>query len=165
MSKQNLALTGFMGTGKTTIGARIAEKTGSRFIDTDQEIMRLTGRTIPEIFRQDGEAAFRNWEKQVIRSLSDQTGLVIATGGGAILDPENRERLLRGHLVVCLYADPAVIEQRIGQDGSRPLAQGWRDRLAQRQAIYDQLPYQIDTSSKTPDEIAEEVIRLWQSYP
>lgn len=64
MSKPSLALTGFMGTGKTTVGARIAEKTGLRFIDTDQEIMRLTGRTIPQIFQQDGEAAFRKWENR-----------------------------------------------------------------------------------------------------
>lgn len=90
--------------------------------------------------------------------------MVIATGGGAILDPENREWLLQTHLVVCLYADLDVIEHRIGRDGSRPLAQGWRERLAQRQPIYDQLPHQIDTSSKTPDQIAEEVIKLWQSY-
>src|SRR5574341_868352 len=99
----NLILTGFMGTGKTTIGNIVAERLGRRFVDMDHLIMQRAGRTVPEIFKEHGESIFRAWEATFCEELSEPAGLVIATGGGALI-PQNDRPLIQapGNVIACM---------------------------------------------------------------
>jgi len=161
---RNIVITGFMGTGKTTVGRRVAERLNRPFIDTDEEIVRRTGRTIPDIFAHEGEANFRHIERRMCRFLAAQRGYVIATGGGMLVDESNLEVMLASGLVICLNATPEAILQRLrGDSVERPLLKGdWRALLEKRRAAYASIPNQVDTTEKSPDEIAGEVVALWQ---
>ncbi len=112
-----------MGAGKTTVGRALAKKLNRRFIDSDHEIEARTGASIPLIFEIEGEEGFRQREAEVIRDLSAQQGIVLATGGGAILKPENRQCLKAGGVVIYLRASIASILQRTSHDKNRPLLQ------------------------------------------
>lgn len=162
-SARSLVLTGFMGTGKTTIGRRISALTGRPFVDTDDEIVRRAGKSIPTIFRDDGEAAFRALEQRVCKALAHVPGLVVATGGGMLVNAENRALMMNAALVVCLDAPPEVIETRLRSNSDRPLAANWRELLIARQPAYAEIPIHIDTGSKTVDEVAEELIERWRA--
>lgn len=164
INDRNIVLTGFMGTGKSTVGRLLAERLERSFIDSDAEIVRQIGMTIPEIFSQHGEERFRHIERRMCRFLAAQRGLVIATGGGMLVDEGNREVMLASGLVVCLNASTEDISLRLRADKTeRPLLAGdWRALLEKRRAAYDEIPNQIDTTGKTPDEVAEEVMALWQ---
>ena len=116
----NVVLTGFMGTGKTTVGRILAGRLGYGFVDTDEVIESRAG-PIPEIFERDGEAAFREMERSVARELAARTGLVIATGGRMMLDPECVACLEPTADIVCLTASPVTVIERIGDTGGRPL--------------------------------------------
>ena len=98
----NIILTGFMGTGKTSVGREVARRLGRPFIDMDAEIEARTGKSIPAIFAEEGEAHFRNLEAGLCRELSARRGLVIATGGGTLVNEENRRLMSSGGLVICL---------------------------------------------------------------
>lgn len=163
-NNQNIVITGFMGTGKTTVGKLVAEEFQRPFIDTDQEIERRTGRKVQDIFAQDGEGNFRHIERRLCRFLAAQQGLVIATGGGMLVDEGNRDVMLASGLVVCLTASPAAIAKRLGSDTTvRPLLQGdWRALLEKRRPAYEQIPHQIDTTDKQPEDVAGEIVALWQ---
>jgi 3-dehydroquinate synthase len=112
-----------MGAGKTTVGRALAKKLNRRFIDSDHEIEARTGASIPLIFEIEGEDGFRQREAEVIRDLTAQQGIVLATGGGAILRPENRQCLKAGGIVIYLRASIANILQRTSHDKNRPLLQ------------------------------------------
>ncbi|MBN1680786.1 MAG: shikimate kinase [Anaerolineae bacterium] len=165
-SKVNLVLAGFMGTGKTTVGRMAAARLGMAFVDTDDVIMTRAGCSVAQIFAQYGEAAFRQLEADVCRDLAAQRGYVIATGGGALLDPAVVEAFAAASLIVCLQCTLDEILRRVGDDPSRPLFSPDRERLArllaERAALYDGLPHQIDTTGLSPEQAVEEVIRLWQ---
>ncbi|MCI0515933.1 shikimate kinase [candidate division KSB1 bacterium] len=118
---RNVYLLGFMGCGKSTIGLALAQRLRSPFADTDQEIVREAGLTIPEIFARHGEAYFRNLETVVIQRLSQQTDLVIALGGGSVLDPVNWERIQSSGISIYLDYPFEVIFQRVRNDHNRPL--------------------------------------------
>jgi shikimate kinase len=92
-----------------------------------------------------------------------ENNLVIATGGGAIVDDDTRREMLKHGFLVCLTAAPDVIEARIQSVDIRPLAGEWRKRLEERQSIYDNLPRLVDTTAKTPEQVVEEVLSLWQN--
>jgi len=161
---RNLIVTGFMGTGKSTVGQLVAALLGLRFVDSDAEIVARDGRSIPDIFAQDGEAAFRDIERAVILDLANQRGLVIATGGGALINPQTRAAVQASNLVVCLTASPEVIESRLtGTEGARPLAVNWRALLEQRRTVYESFAQRIDTSAQNPQQTAQELAQLWQS--
>ncbi|MBD8657902.1 3-dehydroquinate synthase [Oxalobacteraceae sp. CFBP 13730] len=119
----NIFLVGLMGAGKTTIGRLLARKLNRRFVDADHEIEARTGATIPWIFEIEGEACFRRREADVIRDLSAQQGLVLATGGGAVLDPASRALLAERGTVIYLRASIGSILQRTAHDKNRPLLQ------------------------------------------
>lgn len=112
-----------MGAGKTTVGRLLAKHFGRRFVDADHEIEARTGVRIPTIFEIEGEPGFRRRESQVIAELAREDGLVLATGGGVVLDPANREVLKRTGLVIYLNALPAMLYERTRHDRNRPLLQ------------------------------------------
>lgn len=112
-----------MGAGKTTVGRQLAKHFGRRFVDADHEIEARTGVRIPTIFEIEGEIGFRRRESQVIAELAQEDGLVLATGGGVVLDPANREVLKRTGLVIYLNALPAMLYERTRHDRNRPLLQ------------------------------------------
>ncbi|QDX79920.1 shikimate kinase [Denitratisoma sp. DHT3] len=134
---KSIFLVGLMGAGKSTVGRILARKLRARFVDTDHEIEARTGVSIPTIFEIEGEACFRRRESEVIDALSRESGLVLATGGGAILAPENRQRLRERGVVVYLCASPEVLYERTRHDRGRPLLQV-EDRLAKLQALHSQ---------------------------
>jgi shikimate kinase len=161
--EKNIVITGFMGTGKTTVGRRVAELTNRPFIDTDDEIVKREGKTIPQIFLEDGEFVFRAKERQLCVELAAQRGLVIATGGGMLVDEGNRALMLASGFVVCLDAAPETIARRLAHTTNRPLAQNWQQVLEKRRAIYAQIPIHVYTTDRTPDDVAQEIVRLWHS--
>ena len=170
MNDRNLVITGFMGTGKSEVGRIIAARLEREFVDSDQLVEARAGRTIPEIFEQDGEAHFRALEAEVCRELSVGRGWVVATGGWTLGPPANRAAVEAGGMVVCLHADAPTLIARLGDPEGRPMLQDddWQERmqglLAQRQPTYRSFPFQVDTSRLTKDQIADRVLALWDSF-
>lgn len=167
-SDHNLVLTGFMGTGKTTVGQELAAKLGMEFVDTDELIESRYG-PIAAIFAEQGEGRFRELEAQVAKDLGARQGLVIATGGRMILDPINFKELSRNGRIFCLVATPEEVHDRILSDESRPdrpllqvddPEQRIVELMAQRNSDYQRLP-QLTTGHGGPRVIAEEVAELW----
>lgn len=137
MSKtDNIFLIGPMGVGKTTIGQKLAKKTGKRFVDSDREIEKQTGATISLIFDIEGEAGFRERESRMIDELTAAQGIVLATGGGAVLSEENRKSLQQRGVVIYLSASPELLLKRTAYDQNRPLLQNG-DRRGQINALLE----------------------------
>ncbi|MCD6385794.1 shikimate kinase [Candidatus Sumerlaeota bacterium] len=163
-SRNNIILVGFMGTGKTVVGNALARRLGFNYIDTDDIIEKRAGKTIPEIFAEDGEAHFRQLEKKAIRSLSHYDKYVIASGGGAVIFDENIKQMKNAGVVICLSARPEVIYERIKHNTYRPLLrvpdplQRIKELLAQRQAQYEKADVVIDTSELSVDEVVNSII-------
>ena len=122
-ASRNIFLVGLMGAGKTTVGRQLAQRLGKSFHDTDQEIERRTGVRVATIFEIEGEAGFRAREAQAVAALAGVEDAVLATGGGVVLRPENRERLKAHGFVVYLRAQPRDLWARMRHDRSRPLLQ------------------------------------------
>lgn len=170
-SRRNLVLIGFMGTGKTTVGKLCARELGYTFCDSDAEIVRRAGKPIPDIFAQEGEAAFRQYEREAIADLAAQDGLVIATGGGAVLDPVNAETLRAQGTVVLLTAAPFVVLRRVGDARSRPLlaaADNPRQRilalLRERRPLYEKAAhFQVDTTHVNKTTVAAQVLERFRT--
>jgi len=168
-SPPNIVLTGFMGVGKSAVGREVAARLGRPFVDMDALIEENAGMSINDIFASRGEEYFRALEALTLRELAAQQGMVIATGGGALVDASNREMMARSSLVICLTASVSAIEARIGDAADRPLLAG-PDRqqrimslMQQRAAAYAEIPYWIDTTDKTITQVADEVIALAES--
>jgi shikimate kinase len=161
---QNLALIGFMGTGKSTVGRFVASQLHFKFVDTDELIEARAGRTISEIFTQAGEAAFRNIEAQVVEELGHAQQMVIATGGGLGANEVHLGNLKRHALVVCLWASPQVIWDRVREQSHRPLLQGadpmarMRELLAERERAYKQADVLVNTEMRSIKEVAHHVL-------
>lgn len=137
MKKQtNIYLIGLMGAGKTTIGRQLARRLGRPFFDSDHEIVERTGVPIPTIFEIEGEDGFRRREAQTILELTSVNGIVMATGGGVVLDPENRRRLRTTGWVVYLNVPPLMLYQRTRHDRNRPLLQV-EDPLARLESLHE----------------------------
>jgi len=124
-----------MGAGKTTVGRQLAKRLGRRFLDSDQEIESRTGVKIPIIFEIEGESGFRRRESQTIAELSRERGVVLATGGGAVLNPETRSCLRETGWVVYLSVPPLLLHERTRHDRSRPLLQV-ENPLARLEELY-----------------------------
>lgn len=162
----NIILTGFMGTGKTAVGKRLAKRLGWKFVDVDALIEAKAGMPIARIFSERGEPVFRRLERRLISQVMHDDHQVVATGGGAVLDPESRSRMRSRGLVVCLTAKPQTILARVGHRlAVRPMLAGAANPLArirallsQRARAYVQADLTLDTSGLTVDEVVE---RLW----
>lgn len=185
--KKNLALIGFMGVGKTTVGKTCAQKLGFAYVDTDDLIAEREGMSIASLFQARGEMAFRELESRVIEEISHKSRVVIATGGGAILERRNVENLSKTCFIVHLTAPPEAILRRIGNPASRPL-------LASEESPLDKIKSLSETrkshyreaanvtisavranetvellsssgadEDRTPEEIADEIVALFRN--
>jgi shikimate kinase len=160
----NLALIGFMGTGKTSVGRHVAEQLGFEFIDTDELIQTRTGRIIADIFAKEGEPAFRALEKQVVKELSIREKTLIATGGGLPTNEENLTALKSFALVICLWASPEKIWERVRNQSHRPLLHDAdpqkkiRELLAVREPFYRQADVLINTDLRSVREAAQQIV-------
>jgi shikimate kinase len=159
----NLALIGFMGTGKTSVGRMVAHNLGFDFLDTDELIQSRTDRSISDIFAKEGEPVFRALERQVIAELAKREKMVIATGGGLPANLENLAALKTHALVVCLWLPPEQIWERVRRQSHRPLLHDpdpqkkIRDLLAAREPFYRQADVLINTHLRPPREVAQQI--------
>lgn len=154
-----------MGAGKTTLGRRLAHEIGREFIDLDREIERRTGVTVATIFEIEGEAGFRRREMQLLAEVLPLAGLVVATGGGVVLNPINRARLWASHCVVYLHAEPSLIYARTRHDRSRPLLQvadplaRIRRLVVQRDPLYREVADLVVEAGRDPASLVSELKR------
>jgi shikimate kinase len=166
LGKQNIYLIGPMGTGKTAVGKALARLVGAPFADSDAEIERHAGVDIPYIFDQEGEAGFRRREREVLAELCHRDRLVMATGGGAVLAPENRELLKETGVVVYLHTSAAQQLLRVGSGRGRPMLQGadLAQRLQELSRVREPLYRQIadvtmSTDGRRVPKVAELIAR------
>ena len=168
----NIILIGFSGTGKTLVGREVARLLGLEFVDMDAQIEGRAGKPIRRIFEEDGEPAFRTMEKLVLQDVCSGHSKVVATGGGAVVDPENRELMLRRGLVICLDALPETINHRLTSDtgdslDARPLLSGTeplervKDLKARRQAHYSVAHRTVRTDELTVEQAARQVVKAF----
>ena len=164
--KTDIALIGFMGTGKTAVGKALAETLGREFVETDALIEKKAGKSIPDIFAQDGEIAFRELEIEVIKEVAIKDNVVIACGGGVVLNKINIDRLAKKCFIINLKATPSVIAGRTsGDKGDRPLL-AVSDRLAQIKELMNyRRPFyrraadrEIDTSRLDVNAVVKKII-------
>ncbi len=163
---RNLTITGFMGTGKTTVGQILAERLGRKLVDMDERIEAEFGKTIAEVFADEGEPLFRQAEARLCQTLAGESNLVIATGGGALVSDENQETMAAGGPVVCLTAGVDTILDRVEKFEDRPLLPGDREEkrrnierlLLSRRGAYGRIPLRVPTDDVAPETVAERVI-------
>jgi len=163
---ERIFLIGFMGTGKTTVGSQLASTLDWKLYDSDHEIVKREGRSIPEIFAAEGETYFRQVESSVLAELAELPQAVITTGGGAVLAAANRERMQGAGLVVGLTASIEEIVRRVAADSNRPLLQteaDLRTRVEQliesRTGLYDFADLSIETTGKEIETIVGEILK------
>lgn len=165
---KNIVLVGLMGAGKSTVGKIIAEKLLYRFVDTDELIVKKAGISINEIFAQLGESNFRLLESQVIKEVSSSFDQIVSTGGGAVINPENVCALKSGGLLVYLRSSAENLFERIKGDSGRPLLQienplkKLQSLLDERSKYYEQADIIVDVCGRTPQEIADEIIKKYE---
>ena len=171
-NSKNIYLVGLMGAGKTTIGKQLAKRLGRRFYDSDHEIVARTGVPIPTIFEIEGEAGFRRREAQTIVELTAESGIVMATGGGVVINPENRQRLRETGWTVYLNVPPRLLYERTRHDKNRPLLQvadplGKLEELhAQRDPFYrDVANIVIEGNQLLASGIVHHLIREYSQLP
>lgn len=160
---RNLALVGFMGAGKSTVGRLVARQLGLTFLDTDEAIEARTGRRIPELFAERGEPGFRAIERELLQELMSQENLVIATGGGLVCQPGNLDLLKSRSLVICLWAAPETIWERVRHQTHRPLLRVSDPRaeinrlLNERESYYRQADVLVNSGLRSLREVATNV--------
>ena len=169
--RRHLVLVGLMGAGKTTVGARCAERLGRPFVDTDDQIVLRAAMPFEEIWRTGGEARFRELEREVVADVcASPEPLVIASGGGAIVDPENRRRFRDVGVVVWLRAETAVLAARVGDGATRPLLAGDPEGALARLGAARQDAYAasadsvVDTDGRAIDEVADAVLDAYKEH-
>lgn len=166
-----IVLAGFMGTGKTVVGRRLAARRGLEFIDLDAWIEERAGKPVSEIFAERGEAAFRSLERSAVQAACERENVVIAAGGGAVVDEENRNTLARAGRLFCLVARPEVVALRVGRRAAdRPMLAGSGDLIdrirelqAERAPAYSGISDQVDTSDLAVDEVVDSIDRALEA--
>lgn len=166
---ENISLIGFMGTGKSSVGRLVASQLHFEFLDTDELIESRAGRSIADIFAQAGESAFRQIERQVVAELAQKQRSVFATGGGLAAHEDNLTSLKGHSLVVCLWASPEVILERVHHQTHRPLLQDAdpmgriRQLLAAREPFYRQADVLVNTEMRSAKEVAHHVLHHYHA--
>ncbi len=164
----NLYLVGFMGTGKSTVGRQVAHRLGFRLFDSDQEIEEQQGRTIAEIFAQEGEPAFRALERAFVETGHPAERAVVACGGGLVVQPGLADELRRRGVVICLHASLATVLDRTSRHRHRPLlnvedpAERIRTLYAAREPVYRNGGTVILTDGRPLSEVVAHVLRVWR---
>ncbi|MBI4335129.1 MAG: shikimate kinase [Candidatus Omnitrophica bacterium] len=163
---KNIVLVGFMGTGKSVVGKRLAKALKMRFVSTDDLIEEKQKRPISEIFESSGEPYFRSVESEVVREASDFDNTVIAAGGGVVLNEENMANLRKRGVIICLNAPPEIVYERTKKYKHRPLLNvddpvaKIKELMEKRRPFYAKADYQVDTSDMTVDEVVKKVITI-----
>lgn len=162
---ERVLLVGMMGSGKTTIGKELARRLGWPYLDSDTMVEAHTGRTVPEIFDEQGEAAFRAEEARALAEAVTSDGpAVVAVAGGAVLDPDNRRRLAAGGTVVWLRADVETLTRRVGDGRGRPLlapdpAAALRRLSVERRPLYEQVAdVVVDVDHRSPRQVVDDIV-------
>lgn len=162
----NIVLTGMMGTGKTVIGKKLAQKLNMKYISTDGVIEKDVGMSIPKIFTRKGEPYFRDVETKAVKCVAMLDNFVIDTGGGVVQRSENMEELERNGAIICLTASPEVILKRTSKTNYRPLlnvddpVSEIKELLEKREQFYKRCSRMIDTSNKGIEEVVNEIIKF-----
>jgi len=172
----NIYFTGFMASGKTRVGKMLAKRLRLNYVDSDSFIVERTGKSISEIFEQDGEARFRELEKEAIKEISKKERMVVSLGGGAVARPENVHAIKNSGILICIKAEPEVLSERIGRNDKRPLMAGLEPKarlakiktmLAEREKFYANADFSIDSDELGPEEkiLPEllEILKLWRN--
>lgn len=165
-----ILLVGLMGSGKTTIGPRLAKRLGIAFIDSDREVEHAEGMPVSAIFESLGEAHFRRRERQILTALAAGPPQVIAAGGGALIDVATRRRLVADCTLVWLDAEPAVLAARLAGPDDRPLLRSRNpetaltELAAARNAGYAEAHHRIAVDALTPDEVADRIVALLREH-
>ena len=166
-----LVLVGFRGAGKTTLGRMVADRSSVPFVDTDWVVEELAEASIHEIFTKRGEGAFRELEREVVTTLEPLRPVVIAAGGGTVMDPDCRASLERLGTVIWLEAPASTLAARIDESirpslTGRPIAEEVAEVLAARESTYEAMSsHRVSTADRTPEEVCDELQRLWGSPP
>lgn len=175
IAERPIALVGLMGIGKTTVGRRLAKRLGRAFFDSDDEIERASGRTVAGYFRDHGEAAFRDGERRVIERILAQSResdpIILATGGGAFINPLTHELLKTQATTVWLRGDFETIMKRVSKKDTRPLLQvpdpraKMKELMIEREPIYGKAHIIVDVATGPHARTVERVIRALRAYP
>jgi shikimate kinase len=170
LNGRSIVLVGLMGAGKSTVGRRLAQKLGLEFIDADSEIERAAGKAVSDIFRDHGEAYFREGERKVIARLLESGPQVLATGGGAFTNEETRQNIARRGISVWLKADIDLLMKRVRRRDNRPLLRAedpeeiMRQLIAQRYPIYSQADVTVESRDVPHNSIVTDVIRALAAH-
>jgi shikimate kinase len=165
---RNLALIGFMGSGKSSVGRLVAAQLHFTFLDTDEVIETRAGKPITDIFVQEGEPAFREYERRLVEELGAKCKMVFSTGGGLPINPVNLANLKTHSLVVCLWSSPDTIYERVRHQTHRPLLNDpdplakIRQLLAIREPHYRQADVLVSTELRSVKEVAQQVVHQFQ---
>jgi len=165
---ENIILIGFMGSGKTEVGRRLAERLGYTFVDTDAVIEKKEGRSIPDIFDEHGEAYFRDLETEVVKGLSGIRHHIISTGGGIVLNRDNIATLKQIGLVVWLKASPETIYERVRHESHRPILrvdkpmEEIKRLLDLRSSLYSEADVSIDVDGLQVEEIVNSIVEVYR---
>ena len=165
---QNIALTGFMGCGKTAVGRVVARVSGFEFLDTDLFIEEHVGMSIPRIFEEHGEETFRRYEREVVTRLAERSETVIATGGGLLVDHANMDTMKQYAMVFCLWASPDSIWRRVKDQCHRPLLQTENPRqriidlMEERKPAYGRADMLVNTEYRSAKDVAQLILSQYR---
>lgn len=170
LGDRSIVLIGLMGAGKTTVGRRLASALGLDFVDADQEIEKAARMTIPEIFAQHGEAQFRDGERKVIARLLQNGPQILATGGGAYMDPETRSNIAGSGIAVWLRADLGLLMKRVRRRSNRPLLNNsdpeavMRRLIDERYPVYAEADIVVDSRDVPHEHIVRDIIAALKTW-
>lgn len=161
---KNIVLIGFMGSGKSVVSKRLSSRLKRKVVSTDESVVRMEQKSIPEIFSDSGEDHFRQCEKKVIADIAREENVIIDCGGGVVLDPENLAKLKEKGTLFYLAANPEILYQRVKKQSHRPLLncdnpkEKIEELLTKREPCYKQADHIIDTNGKSVAQVCKEIV-------